>query len=361
MTWSVQDYQFMSRAIQLAACGRYTCDPNPRVGCVITKNNQIQSEGWHAIAGEPHAEINALNNCDDTAGSIVYLTLEPCSHQGRTPPCVEALINANVKEVVIAMTDPNPLVSGSGIEQLQKAGISVRCGLLETDARKLNPGFIKRMEEGLPNVCCKMAMSLDGRTALANGESQWISSEQARRDVHKLRAASSAILTSVDTVIKDEPSLNARNLDFEFKQPIRVIVDRQLKTPLQAKIFNIPGKIIIVTEESNSERLNEYEHVDADIVPIAKSESWLNDVLSYLAKEYEINDVLVEAGATFSGALIDAGLVDQLIIYTAAILLGDDARPLLKLNKLNELSEARKLELVDVRQVGKDLRLRLSV
>ena len=218
----------MSLAIQLARRGRYTCDPNPRVGCVITKDQQVLAEGWHAVTGEAHAEIHALSMCNDAFNSTVYLTLEPCSHQGRTPPCVEALINAKVNEVLIAMVDPNPAVSGSGIKQLEESGIIVRQGLLEAEAGKLNPGFIKRMTSAMPHVRCKMAMSMDARTALANGESQWISSVEARRDVHRLRAASSAILTSVDTVIKDDPSLNARDLEFDVKQPVRVIIDRQL-------------------------------------------------------------------------------------------------------------------------------------
>lgn len=351
----------MSQAIQLARRGRYTCDPNPRVGCVITKDNQVLAEGWHALTGEAHAEINALNACDDASDSTVYLTLEPCSHQGRTPPCVEALINANVKEVVIAMVDPNPAVSGSGIKQLEDSGITVRQGLIEDEARKLNPGFIKRMTSGTPYVRCKMAMSLDGRTALANGESQWISSVEARRDVHRLRAASSAILTSVDTVIKDNPSLNARDLEFDVKQPVRVIVDRQLNTPKQAKLFSIPGKTIIYTEKDNDERIRELENVGAEVVSLSQSETGLTNVFSHLANVYEINEVMVEAGATFSGALIEEGLIDEIVIYMASVLLGDDAHPLLRLNQLDKLSEARKLELVDVRQIGKDLRLILAL
>ena len=347
----------MSRAIQLAKRGRYTCDPNPRVGCVISKNDKLIAEGWHTVAGEAHAEINALNQCDDASDSSVYITLEPCSHHGRTPPCVESLIEAKVKDVIVAMLDPNPLVSGSGIEQLKNAGITVRQGLLEAESVKLNPGFIKRMTLAMPYVRCKMAMSLDGRTALANGDSQWITSEQARRDVHRLRATSSAILTTVDTVIEDDPSLNARELDFDIKQPLRVIIDRQLRTPTHAKIFSISGKTIIYTEEKDNERLQELETVGAEIVSLARSESWLENVFLNLAKEYEINEIMVEAGATFSGALIDADLFDELVIYMASTLLGDNAQPLLKLNPLDKLSEAKKLKLMDFRQVGNDLRL----
>lgn len=361
-----QDYQFMSRAIQLAKRGRYTCEPNPRVGCVITKNNQSLAEGWHIVAGEGHAEINALNQCDDASDTTVYITLEPCSHHGRTPPCVEALIKAQVKEVIIAMRDPNPLVSGEGIKQLENAGIKVKQGLLEAEAIKLNPGFIKRMTSKLPYVLCKMAMSLDGCTALANGDSQWISSEESRSDVHRLRAASGAMVTSVDTVIKDDALLNARGLDLDIKQPLRVIIDRQLKTLVQAKIFslasNLAGKIIIYTEQNeDNARVNELKSAGAEIVSIAKSETWLKDVFSHLAKEYEINNVMVEAGSTFSGALIEAGLVDELVIYMAALLLGNTSQPLLKLQPIEKLGDAKKIDLLDVRQIGKDLRLTYNI
>ena len=351
----------MSLAIQLARRGRYTCDPNPRVGCVITKDKQVLAEGWHAVTGEAHAEIHALRSCDDASNSTVYITMEPCSHQGRTPPCVEALTSAKVKEVVIAMVDPNPAVSGSGIKQLEDSGVTVKQGLLEAEARKLNPGFIKRMTSAMPYVRCKMAMSMDARTALANGESQWISSVEARRDVHRLRAASSAILTSVDTVIKDDPLLNARDLEFDVKQPVRVIVDRQLKSPKEAKIFNLEGKTIIYTEIENDNRIREIEGLGADVVSLSKSGIGLTNVLSHLAKEYEINEVMIEAGATFSGAMIDEGLVNEVIIYMAPKLLGDDAHPLLRLNQIDKLKDAIELELIDVRQIGKDLRLTLAL
>ncbi len=351
----------MSRAIQLAKRGRYTCDPNPRVGCVITKDNQIVSEGWHAVSGEAHAEVNALKQYKDASDSTVYITLEPCSHHGRTPPCVDALIEANVKEVVVAMLDPNPLVSGSGIKKLEQSGITVKLGLLESEAIKINPGFIKRMTSAMPYVRCKMAMSMDGRTALANGDSQWISSAQSRQDVHRLRAVSSAVLTTVDTVLEDEPSLNARGLDFDVKQPVRVIIDRQLKTPSQSKLFtlssNVAGKVIIYTEKENNKSIAELSAVGAEVVFLSASESWLKEVFSHLAKEYEINEIIVEAGATFSGALIDAGLIDELIVYMASMLLGDSAQPLLKLNQLEKLSEAKKMNLIDVRRFGQDLRL----
>ncbi len=347
----------MSRAIQLAKRGRYTCEPNPRVGCVISNDTQLIAEGWHAVAGEVHAEIDALNQCDDASGSTVYITLEPCSHHGRTPPCVEALIEAKVKEVVIAMLDPNPLVTGSGLKQLKDAGIAVKQGLLETEAAKLNPGFIKRMNYGIPYVRCKMAMSLDGRTALANGDSQWITSDHARRDVHCLRAASCAVLSTVDTIVKDDACLNARDLDFDIKQAARVIIDRQLKIQKQAKIFSMPGKVIIYTEVEDEKRINELNSIDAEVISLAKSKSWLKDVFVNLAKEHEINEVMVEAGATFSGSLIEAGLVDEIVIYMASIILGDKAQSLFRLKSLDKLSDSKDLCLTDTRQVGKDLRL----
>lgn len=361
MTWTAQDFQFMSRAIQLAKRGRYTCDPNPRVGCVVSRNNQIISEGWHAVTGEAHAEINALNECNDVSGSTVYLTLEPCSHEGRTPPCVEALIHAQVTDVIIAMVDPNPLVAGSGIKLLESAGVNVKQGLLNVEARNLNPGFIKRMTKQLPYTRCKMAMSLDGRTALANGDSQWISSDLSRRDVHRLRAASSAVLTSFETLIKDDALLNARGLDFDFKQAVRVIVDRALKTPTQAKIFSIPEQVIIYTESDNGERINALEKLGAIVVCLPKTESWLKDVFMHLASEFEINELMVEAGSTFTGALIEQGLIDELIVYMAPVLLGNDANPLVKLKQLEKLNEAKRLEMIDVRQIGNDLRFTLTL
>lgn len=355
----------MSRAIYLAKNGHYTCDPNPRVGCVIVKGDNIIAEGWHAISGEAHAEVNALNQTNDASGATVYLTLEPCSHHGRTPPCVDALIKANVKEVFIAMSDPNPLVSGTGINKLKDAGIIVQQGLLEDEAMKLNPGFIKRMTKGLPYVRCKMAMSLDGRTALENGDSQWISSIQSRRDVHRLRAGSSTMLSTVDTVEKDNASLNARDIDFNVKQPLRVIIDRQLKISTQVKLFQLAepdaGKIIIYTEVENNERIKELNKAGAEVVYLPKSTLWLKDVLSHIAKELEINEVMVEAGSTFVGLLLESRLVDELWVYMAPMLLGDTAQPLVKLTALETLQEAIKTKLIDIRQLGDDIRLMYKI
>lgn len=355
----------MSRAIYLAKHGRYTCDPNPRVGCVIVKDEHIIAEGWHAVSGDAHAEINALKQCNDASGTTIYLTLEPCSHHGRTPPCVDALIKANVKEVIIAMTDPNPLVSGTGIKKLEEAGIVIKQGLLEAEAMKLNPGFIKRMTIRLPYLRCKMAMSLDGRTALENGDSQWISSIQSRKDVHRLRAASSAILSTVDTVEKDSASLNARDIDFNAKQPLRVVIDRQLKISTQIKLFQLAeadaGKIIIYTETKNNKQIKALNKTGAEVVYLPKSELWLRDVLSHMAKEFEINDVVVEAGSTFVGTLLESELVDELWIYIAPMLLGDTAQPLVKLTAFDTLQESIKTKLMDIRQFGDDVRLTYKI
>ena len=347
----------MSHALQLAKRGQYTCDPNPCVGCVITKENKILSEGWHAVAGESHAEINAINAVDNVADTTVYVTLEPCSHHGKTPPCVDALIKAGVSEVIIAMLDPNPEVAGSGIKQLEAAGIVVRQGLLEEQAKQLNPGFIKRMTQNRPYLRCKMAISTDGRTALANGVSQWISSAESRQDVHKLRAASSAIMSSAETIVKDNASLNPRNVTFEFKQPVRVIIDRELKIPVEARLFSIPGKIIIYTQAEDEAAINNIRSLGAELVILDESEDCLLDVLAHLAEVFEINDIMLEAGASLSGKLLEIGMVDELIIYVAPKLMGQYARPMFNLPEFEALEQIIQAEPVDIRQFGKDIRL----
>ncbi len=344
----------MSRAIQLAWRGRYTCHPNPRVGCVITRGDRVLGEGWHEVTGEAHAEVNAMAKASDIKGSRVYLTLEPCSHQGRTPPCANALIEAGIAEAMIAMPDPNPRVAGSGIKILDDAGINTRVGLLEAEARKLNPGFCKRMEQGLPYTRCKMAMSVDGRTALANGKSQWISSDISRRNVHYLRAKSGAILTSVDTVIADDPSLTVRDVDIDCRQPLRVVLDRQLKMPTDARLLQLDGKTVIYTA---SDKETAFAGENVDVVYLAEDGSWLYSVFSHLAKNYEINEVMVEAGSNLLAALLDAGLVDEFIVYVAPSLLGSDANPLVNLTGITEMDAAIKLTLLDVRQLGSDVRL----
>ncbi len=348
----------MSRAIQLAWRGQYTCEPNPRVGCVIARDGGIIAEGWHGFAGREHAEINAINACEDVSGATVYVNLEPCTHQGKTPPCADALIRSGVSEVVIAMPDPNPVVFEAGMTKLQEAGIVVRRGLLEESARRLNPGFIKRMTAGRPYTRCKLAISLDGRTALSNGLSQWISGEHSRRDVHRLRAASGAILSSVQTVIKDDPALTSREMPFKFKSPARVILDRTLGIPPRAKLFETPGQVIIYTQSADVSAIQKIRDLGAELVTLPDSENYLRDVLRSLAETFEINDIMIEAGTTLSGAFIKAGLVDELIVYVAPGLMGHHAAPMFHLPRFETLKDVIKLEPLDIRQIGKDMRFR---
>ncbi len=350
----------MAEAIQLAACGRYTCAPNPCVGCLIVKDNQILARAWHQTTGAAHAEINALKTCANASDSTVYLTLEPCAHQGLTPPCVDALIAANVRAVIIAMADPNPQVAGAGIAKLTAAGIHVRVGLLEAESHKLNRGFIKRMLQQKPYTRCKLAMSLDGKTALANGASQWISSTAARSDVHRFRAAACAVLTSADNILQDDPLLTARDLEIEFKPALRVIVDRQLKTPDTAKLLSVPGKVIIYTARCDDQRRAALEQLGVTIIYIPQSQHWLAEVVSELATQQAVNELMIEAGATLSGALIEAGLVDEIILYMAPMLLGHDGLPLLKLNQIDTLQAASKWRIADLRQFGQDVRFILT-
>ncbi|MEQ1546482.1 bifunctional diaminohydroxyphosphoribosylaminopyrimidine deaminase/5-amino-6-(5-phosphoribosylamino)uracil reductase RibD, partial [Methyloglobulus sp.] len=335
-----QDAEFMARALYLARLGLYTTDPNPRVGCVLVKDGQIIGEGWHKQAGLPHAEVEALNNTtEDVAGATAYVTLEPCSHHGRTPPCCETLVKAGIKRVVAAMQDPNPKVAGNGFSYLKAAGLDVSCGILEEDARELNRGFILRMTEGRPFVRSKLAMSLDGRTAMASGESQWITSAESRADVHKLRAESSAILTGINTVLADEPSLTAR-IDKEVVQPIRVVLDSTLQMPLTAKMLTLPGRTLILTcnnhnsvrpepVEGHKEKLQKLQNAGAEVYQLPQKQGRLDlaEVLKFLAGQ-EINEVLVEAGAVLNGALLAENLVDEWVIYVASKILGDQGRGL---------------------------------
>lgn len=387
------DYKFMAIAIQLAKKGQYTTHPNPRVACVITKNNKIIGKGFHKRAGEPHAEINALANCKQNGtqeklqGATAYVTLEPCSHTGRTPPCANALIEAQVSRVVIAMQDPNPQVAGQGIQRLQDAGIEVEVGILEEQSRQLNPGFIKRMETGLPWVRIKLAMSLDGRTAMASGESKWITSNESRQDVQKLRASADAILTGIGTVLADDPSLNVRlstselGIEGEVRQPKRVVIDSQLRTPLDAKIFKIEGETLLVFASSNDETtdiqnkklISAFQAMGASFLEVDKNAEKNKDenqdeatntsefmplkiILQELAKQ-EINEIHVEAGATLCGSLIQQKLVDEIVLYIAPIFMGSDAKGLLNLPGLEYMKDKIELSIDDIRAVGKDFRL----
>lgn len=362
------DRTHMARAIRLAALGLYTTDPNPRVGCVLVRDDVVVGEGWHQRAGGPHAERVALEAAGAKArGATAYVSLEPCCHHGKTPPCTDALIEAGVARVIMAMRDPNPLVSGAGLELLRAQGIDVGIGLLEEEARRLNPGFIKRMEQGLPYVRCKLAASLDGRTAMASGESQWITSDAARRDVQLLRARSSAILTGVGTVVADDPALNVRLTagdlpgfegDGPVHQPVRVVVDSRLRTPPTARMLNLPGLNLIACLDPEPGRVAQLEAAGAHVrvLPAVGGGVDLDSLLRFLARQ-EINEVLIEAGATLAGAALQAGLVDEVVLYLAPHLMGDAGLGLFHLPGLELMRDRLPLAIQDVRRVGPDLRV----
>ena len=354
--YSIADHTHMARALQLAAHGLFTTSPNPRVGCVIVKDGRVVGEGWHQRTGAPHAEIHALKEAGDAArGATAYVTLEPCSHHGRTPPCAESLILAGVTRVVAAMHDPNPLVAGGGIDMLTLAGIQAEVGLMENEARALNPGFISRMTRQRPWVRLKTASTLDGKTALANGQSQWITGEAARADVQKLRARACAILTGSGTVLADNPLMNVRDFDIG-RQPLRVIVDSTLRTPVSAAI--LPA--LIVCHHAAPANRAALEQADAEVVELPGTDGRvdLTALLTLLAQR-GINELHVEAGAALSGALLMAGLVDEWVAYVAPMAVGDSARGLFAQPPLAALADAAQFRLSDVRQIGGDLRLTL--
>jgi diaminohydroxyphosphoribosylaminopyrimidine deaminase/5-amino-6-(5-phosphoribosylamino)uracil reductase len=356
-----QDALYMAHAIQLAKKGLTTTDPNPRVGCVLVKEGRIIGEGWHKRAGLAHAEVEALNNAtEDAKGATAYVTLEPCSHHGRTPPCCETLIKAGIKRVVAAIQDPNPQVSGQGFAHLEAAGVAVSSGVLEEDARALNRGFIMRMTKHRPFVRSKLAMSLDGRTAMASGESQWITSNEARADVHRLRSESSAILTGINTVLADNPALTAR-IDKEVVQPFRVALDSALKMPANALMASLPGRNLILTCSQNKAKQEALQKAGFEVygLPEKQGRLDLSEVMAFLA-EQGINEVLVEAGAVLNGALLAENLVDEWIIYIAPCILGDQGRGLFTLPGLQKLVDKKQMKFQDIRHVGQDLRLTLT-
>lgn len=366
--WTEADHRHMALAIQLAEKGLYTTEPNPRVGCVLVKNGAIIGQGYHRKAGEGHAEVNALAQAGaDAEGCTAYVTLEPCSHFGKTPPCAHALIDAQVREVIVAMVDPNPQVSGSGIRKLEQAGITVRCGLLESQARALNPGFIKRMTSGLPYVRVKMAVSLDGRTAMASGESQWITGPLARQDVQRLRARSSAIISGVGSITKDDSALTLRAEQLGLdnaeevvqRQPLRVVLDSAGRMPESAQMLRLPGQTLIVSCVAAPEYVARTERLEWLQLDGHNGGIDLTLLLKQLA-ERGCNEVLVETGATLAGAFIEADLVDQLVIYQAMKLLGSRARPMFLL-PLDKMSQQVELTLTDSRMLGADQRLILEV
>lgn len=355
----------MAQAIHIARKGLNSTSPNPRVGCVLVKDTNIIAEGWHQVAGQGHAEVNALKIAGSNAqGAIAYITLEPCSHHGKTPPCADALIAAGIKTVVFAMQDPNPQVAGQGIEKLQAAGIKVIGPVLEQDAQSLNVGFIQRMKTGKPWLFAKAASSLDGRTAMSSGESQWITGAAAREDVQKLRARSCAIITGVGTVLLDDPALTVRDQALSvnglLRQPLRVVVDSQLKTSLAAKILQHPEQCLIVYAQASTDKIAAFKKANIETVclPGADGKVDLTQLIKELGKR-QCNEVMIESGAKLLGAFLKAQLVDELVLYMAPTLLGSAARPLAAL-PLVTMNEQIRFDVKDIRSVGNDIRWQLT-
>ncbi|EPF81614.1 riboflavin biosynthesis protein RibD [Acinetobacter rudis CIP 110305] len=357
MSTQQQDQYWMQHAISLAQRGIYTTRPNPNVGCVIVKDGQLLGEGFHPQAGQPHAEVFALNQAGSNShGATAYVTLEPCAHYGRTPPCALALSKSGVSRVVIACLDPNPLVAGKGVEILTQAGIQVEHGVCETQAAALNRGFLKSMAEGKPYVRLKMASSLDGRTAMASGESKWITGAEARLDVQHWRAISAAVITGVDTVLADDCLLNVRDIPAYVEQakanlvqPMRIVLDRQGRLPVTAKMLQQPDSVMV---------MGPFRQDLADLGVLQLPIMALADLLVFLRQNYQFFDIMVEAGATLATAFLQQNLVDELISYVAPTLLGQSARSMFA-GELNHMSEQLRFNLIDVTQVGRDLRLRL--
>ena len=369
--FSSDDYRFMQRAITLAKRGHYTTSPNPRVGCVLVKNGEIIGEGFHQKAGEGHAEVNALKMAGNNAqGATAYVTLEPCSHFGRTPPCAQGLIKAGVKHVIAAMVDPNPKVAGNGLKMLEQAGVSNQHGLLTQAAENLNIGFIKQMTTGLPYVRCKLAASLDGKTAMKNGESKWITSPQARQDVQRLRAQSCAIISGADSILIDDAKMTVRWSEFgELKnsyqkelvrQPIRIVIDSKNRLTPSLALFKESGPIILI--RNTIENIHQWPHfVEQVCLPLdqkskSKQHIDLRALLEYLAK-LNLNDVLIESGSRLAGAFIEQNLVDELILYQAPKLMGAESQSLVNMTTIEKLSQAKELNINDLRMIGKDIRI----
>jgi diaminohydroxyphosphoribosylaminopyrimidine deaminase / 5-amino-6-(5-phosphoribosylamino)uracil reductase len=366
--FSAVDYAHMALALRLAEAGRYTTRPNPRVGCVLAHGAEIVGTGWHQRAGEPHAEVHAIAAAGARAqGSTAYVTLEPCAHFGRTPPCADALIHAGVARVVAACVDPFVHVAGAGLARLQAAGIRCESGLMYSQARALNAGFFSRIERGRPWLRGKIATSVDGRTALANGTSQWLTGPEARADVHRWRAQSCAILTGVGTVLADDPSLDVR-LALEdlpsttIPPPLKIVLDRQLRTPPSAKLLRTSGAVLIAhLPDAAVAQQHALQDAGASLLRLPQPrEQQLPALLAVLAQR-QINEVHIEAGAVLAGALLQAELMDELLLYQAPIVLGDRAKPMFVLPELQQLPTRWQLELLEQHALGVDLRLRYSV
>lgn len=366
------DKMYLTRALQLAQKGRFTTMPNPNVGCVIVKNQQVVGEGYHVRAGEDHAEIHALRVAGHfSKGATAYITLEPCSHYGRTPPCTTALINAGIKRVVIAMLDPNPCVSGRGLSILKRSGIEVQHNIMLSEAESINRGFLKRVRTGLPWITLKLASSLDGRTAISSGESKWITSVQSRQDVQLFRAESDAILSTASTILIDNPELNVRwsflpdevkhvYTDTQIRQPLRIIIDSNNRVLPTHKIMQSQGKILLVRLKKDTQNWPTF--VEQLLLSSINSNGvdYINliELMKNLA-DREINNVWVETGATFAGVLVNSGLLDELILYQSMKFLGSDARPLCVLSNIQSFKDIKSFKLLDIKNIGPDLRLTL--
>jgi diaminohydroxyphosphoribosylaminopyrimidine deaminase/5-amino-6-(5-phosphoribosylamino)uracil reductase len=359
--YTADDRRHMAEALRLAANGLYSTSPNPRVGCVIVRDGAAVGAGWHEKTGGPHAEVLALRAAGERArGATAYVSLEPCSHHGRTPPCADALIAAGVARVVAAMQDPNPGVAGSGYAALRTAGIEVESGLMEDEARELNLGFVARMRRGRPWVRMKIAASLDGRTALANGRSQWLTGPEARRDGHAWRARACAVLTGIGTVRDDDPRLNVREVQTP-RQPLRVVVDSRLQLPLAAQLLD-GGRVLVAAAVEDRGAIAALQDRGAEVVllPNARGKVELAELMRELARR-ELNEVHVEAGFKLNGSLLADGLVDELLVYLAPSILGDAARAMFSLPELTDLAQKRLVQFVDVQTIGADLRIRARV
>jgi diaminohydroxyphosphoribosylaminopyrimidine deaminase/5-amino-6-(5-phosphoribosylamino)uracil reductase len=357
--FSATDCVHMAHALRLAKRGLYTAHPNPMVGCVIVRDGEVIGEGWHKVSGEAHAEINALAEAgDEASGATVYVTLEPCSHHGRTPPCCDALIRAGVSEVVIALGDPNPAVNGTGIDALSTAGIATRVGLMQHEVARLIAGFLSRVTRSRPFVRLKMASSLDGCIAMSSGESQWITGAEARSDVQRLRARSGAIMTGIGTVLADDPSLTVRDASLQMadKQPLRVVLDNDLRMPLSAEMLALPGETLIYCSKDRKQRA--LQDAGAEIINVGQDNGQLdmNRVLLDLT-DRGVNDVLVEAGPTLAGSLIADDRVDELVIYQSPHIMGSETMGMFRTPAWTTLADRKALDIIDVRRVGSDTRI----
>ena len=355
--FTAADHGFMEQALELAGRGLYTTTPNPRVGCVIVKGGVLVGSGWHEKAGLPHAEVLALKEAGDRArGAALYVNLEPCSHHGRTPPCVDAIVASGIKRVVAAMQDPNPKVAGSGFAKLRTAGITVEHGLKEDEARELNIGFVSRMTRGRPWMRMKIAASLDGRTALANGKSQWITGEAARKDGHRWRARACAVLTGFGTVRDDDPQLNVRGVDTP-RQPLKIVVDSKFETSPSARLLK-EGKTLVVGAVNDAKRIASLKNAGAEVVIIPNDggKVELFKLMEELARR-ELNEIHVEAGTKLNGSLLQAGVVDELLVYLAPSVIGDSGRGMFHLPEITELSQASALKIREAERIGTDLRI----